>query len=297
MQTRLDVTFPSDDSYCAAWLYLPESDEPAPIIVLGHGLGSVREMRLDVYAEHFVSAGYACLVFDYRHFGASGGEPRQLLSVSRELDDWRSAVAFARSREEVDNDRIVLWGTSFGGGHVITTAAADRRIAAVIAQCPFTDGPASALAMHPWTSAKVTALALTDIIGDRLGREPVMVPSAGAPRSTALMATHDSESGYLGLVPPSSTFRNEVAARFALDISRYRPGRRTPEINCPILFCICEHDTVAPSAATQRHAARAPRGEIRLYDEGHFDIYVEPAFDQVIADQIAFLAAHVPATR
>ena len=80
---RDDTTFPSGDSGCAAWLYRPahiESDDssPRPIVVMAHGLGGVKEMRLDAFAERFTEAGYLCLVFDYRHFGASGGSPRQL---------------------------------------------------------------------------------------------------------------------------------------------------------------------------------------------------------------------------
>ena len=51
----------------------------SPMPVMAHGLGGVRQMRLDAFAERFSSAGYRCLVFDYRHFGASAGEPRQLL--------------------------------------------------------------------------------------------------------------------------------------------------------------------------------------------------------------------------
>ena len=46
---------------------------------MAHGFSGVREQRLDAYAERFAQAGLAVLVFDYRHFGASGGEPRQLL--------------------------------------------------------------------------------------------------------------------------------------------------------------------------------------------------------------------------
>ena len=48
-----------------------------PGVVLAHGWTGVREQRLDAYAERFAGAGLAALVFDYRHFGASAGEPRQ----------------------------------------------------------------------------------------------------------------------------------------------------------------------------------------------------------------------------
>jgi pimeloyl-ACP methyl ester carboxylesterase len=261
---------------------------------MGHGLGGTKRMRLPAFAERFVAVGYACLIFDYRHFGDSEGEPRQLLDIGRQLEDWKAAVAYARSLSEVDPARVILWGTSFGGGHVLSTAADDPKLAAVISQCPFTDGLASSLAMNPMTSVKLTALALRDRIGSWLGAEPVMVATAGRPGTTALMNASDAYDGYLGIMPPGSGIPNHVAARFALDIIRYFPGRRTPEIRSPILFCVCETDSVAPAKATLRHASRAPRKEIIRCSDGHFDIYVGQAFERVVRDQLDFLRRTVP---
>lgn len=292
---RLDVQFSSQGQQCSAWLYLPAGARPAPVIVMAHGLGGTREMRLDAFAERFCAAGYACLVFDYRHFGSSEGEPRQLLDVQKQLQDWKAAAAFARSRKEVDGRRLVLWGTSFSGGHVLSTAADDGQVTAVIAQCPFTDGLASALALNPLSSMRVTALALRDQIGAWLGAAPVMVETAGKPGATALMTAPDALD-YLKLLPAGAeaSFPNYVAARFGLQIIRYFPGRKTAKITCPVLFCVCETDSVAPAAATLRHARRAPQGEIKLYPEGHFDIYVGAAFERVVIDQIEFLQRMVP---
>lgn len=297
MPDRLDVQFTSGDALCAAWLLLPNSDTPAPVIVMAHGLGAVREMRLDAYAERFQAAGYACLVFDYRHFGASGGEPRQLVGIPSQLADWASAISYARNRDGIDGTRVILWGTSLAAGHVIVASALDGGIDAVVAQCPFTDGIASALVTNPLTLVKVTARALHDVVGARFGRPPVMVPSAGAPGSTALMATPDAQSGYLDLVPAGAPFRNEVAARFVFQIIKYRPGRYASKVQCPILFNICERDSLGPAKTTQRYARSAPYGEIRLYPQGHFDIYVGEPFERVVADQIAFLTHNVPSAR
>jgi pimeloyl-ACP methyl ester carboxylesterase len=294
MTDRHDVEFRSGDSFCAAWLYLPESAAPAPVIVLGHGLGCVRDMGLDAYARRFAGLGYACLAFDYRHFGASGGSPRQLLDVDRQLEDWAAALAFLRARDDVDADRIILWGSSFGAGHAIVTAAADRRIAAVVAQCPFTDGLASTLAMNPRSALAVTARSVRDLVGSWLGRPPVMVATAGPYGSAALLSSRDSERGYLDLVPADAPFRNEVAARVALRILRHAPGRRIAEIEAPALFCICDDDSVAPAKASLRHARRAPRGEVRRYPDGHFAIHVGDGFERAIADQIDFITSHVP---
>ena len=293
---RQDVTFTSDGTRCAAWLYRPGGTGRSPIIVMGHGLGGTKEMRLDAFAERFTAAGYACLVFDYRHFGASGGEPRQLLDIDRQLEDWAAAIRFARKLDRVDADRVVLWGTSFGGGHVIVAGARDRRVAATIAQCPFTDGPAAVLKAHPLSLLKAATLGLRDLAGSAVGPRTTMVATAGPPRSAALMAAPDAEPGYLALVPSGAPFRNEVAARFALRVGLHRPGREAARLTCPALFCICEHDTVAPARAARRHARHAPRGEVRLYPYGHFDIYLGEPFERVVADQIEFLSQHVPAT-
>ena len=141
---RREVSFASGQDECAAWLYTaPDLNSPRPMVIMGHGLGAVREMRLDAYAQRFAAAGWSVLVFDYRHLGASGGTPRQILDIGRQRADWRAALAFVRTLPEVDVDRIALWGSSFGGGHVLRIASEDTRIAAVVAQCPFTDGPAS----------------------------------------------------------------------------------------------------------------------------------------------------------
>src|ERR1700744_1345631 len=105
---REDVWFNSGSDRISAWLYRPTGNGDAPRVVRAPGLGAVRTMRLDAYAERFSAAGYACLVFDYRNFGDSEGEPRQLLDVDMQLADWAAAVAYARTLDGVDADRIAL---------------------------------------------------------------------------------------------------------------------------------------------------------------------------------------------
>ncbi|MGO9386263.1 MAG: alpha/beta hydrolase [Mycobacterium sp.] len=293
MAQREDVQFASGDDRISAWLYRPASIGPAPLLVMAHGLGGVRTMRLGAYAERFSAAGYACLVFDYRNFGDSEGRPRQLLDIGMQLADWAAALAFARTLDGIDHNRIGLWGTSFGGGHVIATAARLPGIAAAVAQCPFTDGVASARTLSLLIFLRVGVRAARDMIASRLGKPPVMVPAAGKPGEVALMNAPDVYPGFMRLVPEGQAVPNEVAARLAMKLITYRPGRMTAKITCPILFCVCESDSVAPAAPTLRYAAKAPRGEVRLYPEGHFAIYVDDAFERAVADQLAFLDRHL----
>jgi dienelactone hydrolase len=178
--TRFDVAFPSDGDQCRAWLFRPDAVRP-PLVILGHGLGATREMGLEPYARRFTSAGIAALVFTYRHFGDSDGEPRQLLDIERQLGDWAAALAYGRSLEAIDGERVALWGTSFGGGHVIEAAARDGAVAAVVSQCPFTDGVATTRAASARSLARGVAPALRDELARVRHKPPVLVPLVGPP--------------------------------------------------------------------------------------------------------------------
>ncbi|MFC8528177.1 alpha/beta hydrolase [Nocardia sp. NPDC057227] len=205
---RRDITFRSGTDDCAAWLYGAEpAGAPKPLVIMGHGLGAVREMRLDAYAERFAARGWAVLVFDYRHLGASGGEPRQLLDIGRQLADWHAALACARTLPGIDHGRIALWGSSFGGGHVLRIAAEDGAVAAVVAQCPFTDGPASLrsrLRTGFPSALALTAAGLADAVAARFGARPVLVPMAGAAWMPAFLVSPDALSGASALLPPGT---------------------------------------------------------------------------------------------
>ena len=135
----IDVFFNSGGVTCAADLYRPDGlTGVRPCLVMGHGFSGTKGLAR-VYAERFAAAGLAVLVFDYRHVGASSGEPRQIVDVDKQREDYHAAVRFARTLQGIDPERIALWGTSFSGGHVIAVAAEDPRIAAVVAQVPLID--------------------------------------------------------------------------------------------------------------------------------------------------------------
>jgi fermentation-respiration switch protein FrsA (DUF1100 family) len=290
---RSDVTFASDGVDCAAWLYAPGGDGPRPIVVMAHGFSATRDQRLDAYAERFAEAGLGVLLFDYRHFGASGGEPRQLLDIRRQHADYRAAIAYARTVPWVDSARVALFGSSFSGGHVIALAAADPSVAAIVSQCPFTDSLASLPKLGPANAARATFAALRDEVRARTGRAPLYIPPVGPPGTFAVMSTHDAEAGFRAMTAPDSPWENRVAARIALQVVGYRPGRAAARLRCPALFCICDQDSVAPAQRSARLVSAAPRGEIRRYPVGHFEIYLGEPFEQAVADQTQFLTRHL----
>lgn len=290
--TRDEITFPSGGEHCAGWYFRPAS-APHPVVVMAHGFGATRHAGLAPYAERFAAAGFGVLVFDYRHFGDSGGEPRQLLDIGRQLQDVRAAVEAARRLPGAEPERIALWGSSYGGGHVISAAAGDPRVAAVVAQVPFVDGVSTALAIGPASIARLTVAALRDLAAAALGREPYRVPLVGAPGSLAAMTTPGAEEGYRALYPPDVAWDDTVAARIFLAVPTYRPGRHAARIRCPLLVCVAEEDDLTPPGPAIRAARRAPKGELRRYPVGHFDLYRGEWFERSVADQVDFLSRHL----
>lgn len=283
---RVEVRIPSHGEQLAAYLYRPSATGPVPCVVMAHGFSGTRDDALPGYAEAFRDAGYAVLLFDYRHFGASTGQPRQLLDIARQQDDYRAAVDWARHADGVDPDRIVLWGSSFSGGHVIVVAAGDPRIAAVISQAPYTDSVPVIRRMPKGNLVRAVAAAVRDQAGAVRGRTPVLIPAAGPPGTFAAMTEPDALSGFTAMVPPESLWRNEIAARVMLRLPLFRPVRLAGRLSMPVLFCVCDTDTTTPPQSTVAAAGRAPRGELRRYPYGHFAIYADP---KVKADQVAFL--------
>jgi dienelactone hydrolase len=266
--------------------------------VIGHGFDGVREQRLDAYAARFAGAGLAALVFDYRHFGSSEGEPRQLVDNTSQLEDWRAAIARARELDQVDPERIALWGTSTSGGHVVQLAAEDSQIAAVIAQVPLADGIAQLRSTPIGQTLRLLWAALKDRTGAAFGRAPFMVPAVGRPGALAAVTSPDALTGLDRITPAETTFVNAVAARFALGTAFYRPGRRARDVRCPLLVCMADGDRVIPSKPALAMVEAAERGELRRYPCGHYAMYVGDGFERAVRDQTAFLcralgAAHV----
>lgn len=283
---RIEVRIPSHGEHLAAYVYRPSAGGTVPCVVMAHGFSATRDDGLPAYAEAFRDAGFAVVVFDYRHFGASTGQPRQLLDIARQQDDYRAVIEWARQADGIDPDRIVLWGSSFSGGHVIAVAATDPRIAAVISQAPYTDSIPVIRRMPKGNLVRAIGAALRDQAGALRGRTPTLIPAAGPPGSFAAMTEPDALSGFAAIVPPDSLWRNEIAARVMLSLPTFRPVRVASRLTMPVLFCVCDHDTTTPPSSTVKAAGRAPRGELRRYPYGHFAIYSDP---QVKADQVAFL--------
>ncbi len=296
---RQDLFFSSQGLRCAAWFYPAPGVTPSALVIMAHGLGATRELGLDAYALRFQSAGLGVLVFDYRHYGGSEGEPRELMSVGKQLDDWRAAIAFGKTLPNIDPNRVAIWGSSFGGGHVMRLASEELGVAAAVSQVPFSNGLASMLKIPMFTALLITLNGLLDLVRHLLGLSPRYIGLIGRPGEVAMMTAADCMEGYMKLVPPellaSGAWRNRICARTGLTV--YMPGRRAAKITIPILFAIAENDTIAPAAPTHAIAGRVARAEVKSYPNGHFDYYSGAGFEQIVADELEFLTRHLARLR
>lgn len=292
-----DLAFESQGVTCRGYFWHPDDNRSErPCVIMAHGFAATRDSGLAPFARAFANAGYAVFVFDYRHFGDSEGEPRQLLNPNNEVEDWLAAVEFIRGRPDVRPDEVVLWGTSFAGGLVTIAASRDPEVKAIIAQCPMMDGLASVQQVYRYGGLsqvlRLSAHAALDIGAAAIGRGPHYISSAGRPGEVAAMTSEDSFDGYVTLLPEGTP--NQVAARIGATLGLFRPIHFAKHVKCPALIVLCDRDTVAPVKAAEKAAAKMSQAEVIHYPIGHFDVYLGNARATAIKDQLEFLSRHVP---
>ena len=83
-------------------------------MVAAHGIAGQKDMGLEPFAETFASKGLAVLLFDYRNFGGSEGEPRNWVSPKRHLQDWDAALDYVRVRPPLCSCIPTLYCLFFG---------------------------------------------------------------------------------------------------------------------------------------------------------------------------------------
>lgn len=285
--------FLSSGERCSADLYLPDRALRSSLVVMAHGFGAERKFRLPAYAAHFARNGIAVLLFDYRTFGDSEGEPRNLVDPDRHVADWRAAIAHARSLPTINRDRIALWGTSYSGGHCVVCAAEDRAISAVVAQVPFLDPYSSIAQVGVAHLLQATPHGIIDIVKARLGLAPHYVKLVDRPGKFAAMNTPESLPGLLSIVPDESAWQNRVCARILFKFPIYRPLRFASRVKCPALLMLAENDSLVAPASIRKAAKRMTNAQVIAYPCGHFDIYHGEAFDNAITKQTDFLVQHL----
>lgn len=188
----INSTFTAEGALCAATLHVPADtlpDQQLPAILMLGGWGSIQMALTSSFTHRFVEAGFAVMEFDYPGWGDSGGFPRQGINPWRRTRVADTALAHLKAQAMVAAHQITLWGTSFGGGHVVDLAAQHPELQGAILQVPMLDGLAATLATPLGRLVKLIGLACSTASSPV--RRSVCRPwpaKAGSPPWTATVA-------------------------------------------------------------------------------------------------------------
>ena len=292
---RYDITIAINDTFLSAWLYLPDNiSRPVPCVILSTGFGGTKDVLLESYALRFVENGLAAITYDYRYFGASGGEPRQLFNGIKQQEDLRTAINYAREHEQIDSDSIILWSVSAAGRYGINAASVDSKIAGVITQCPSLDHAMDDRLIFQregiWFFIKLFMHAQRDKGRSRFGLSPHYVPIVGKPHTMALMTAPGALEGYENLIVVSKYFVNGICARSLLMLQGPDVIKTAHNVKCQVLIIVAEHDTtVSPDSYKRVAGILGDNATIIKFPVGHFDLYTGEFFEKAINAQLNFI--------
>jgi pimeloyl-ACP methyl ester carboxylesterase len=293
-----EVTFQSEEATLRGLLFLPERQtEKPPVVVMAHGTSATVYMVADKYAEVFRRAGLAALLYDHRNFGRSEGEPRQEINPWIQCRGYRDAVNFAERLDEIDPDRIALWGDSYTGGQVIVVGAIEPRVKVIVAQCPV-------FGAEPPTVEP--SKANFDIIKDILSGADLR----GSPETTTgpMPVVSFDQAGTPSLLKPIQAFRwfidyggragtqwvNSVTRMLPATPVPYHPALCAPFVRAPTLLMVApEDEMVHANYSVARQAYDLIPAPKQWYEiaGGHFGLLYCPSelFEEASRVQAEFL--------
>ncbi len=284
-------SFTSHGMQCEAHFYRPiNATKNLPVVIMAHGFGAHMDFGLQPFADAFVKAGLAVFMFNYRGFGQSEGNTRFLVNPFMHVQDWESALDYVKQKDEVNSERIALWGSSFSGGHVLRVAAAHPEIKAVSAQVPFLDGIPTALQTAPWVMVKSAWAGVKDVFRKLTFRSPYYIAVVGQTDETACMNKPDSEAGFRNLIPDgkSHNWRNLCPARIVLILPFYRPISTLGKIKSPCLLVNATKDTLFSPKTIYKAAKKIKDVKLVHLQCGHFDPYKGKWFHKALAVELDF---------
>jgi fermentation-respiration switch protein FrsA (DUF1100 family) len=296
---RTDISFESAGTLCRGWFYPARGvKDAAPGIVMSHGITAVKEQYLDRYAEHFAAEGFAVLVFDFRHLGASDGTPRGRVNPRLQQDDIRAALTWISKHPQVNPRRLALWGTSFSGAHAIFLGALDPRVRVVVTQVPAVDIPRSLTSLISRDGfSGLLNLLVEDHAARNAGAEGAAIPVVAPAGENCFLPRADAYDWFTQTGKTiAPRWLNQISLESIARCTEYVPDSVIHLISPkPLLIQAAKGDSLVPIELTK--AAFELAGEpkrLEVYDCGHFDPYaVEPWHGQFVKGQIAWLKEHL----
>lgn len=279
------VEFYSEGSKIAGRLYLPDGVRAGrvPGVVLCHGFSCIKEVILPDYAQRFAAAGFAALAFDYRGFGESEGERGRLIWRDQ-VQDIRNALTFMETLEQVDPERLGLWGTSYGGANVMYTAGIDDRARAIVSQVAFCGS-------RPGSGAgDERATMMREVIKNER-RQRVLTGQSTMVEPLQILSDPDSTAFFTAAMERVPALRTKISMETLEATMEYQPGDMVPRIapRALLLLAAGEDIVTAPEGMRAMYGlAGEPRKYIEYEGLRHYEIYSGEPLDRSANDAIAW---------
>jgi dipeptidyl aminopeptidase/acylaminoacyl peptidase len=262
-------------------------------VVLCHGYTGVKDLYLPDNARVLTEHGYVVLTFDYKGWGESEG-PRSRLAPYSRVADVQAALTFLGTLPEVDAERLGLYGTSYGGATVVWVGAIDARVKCVVSVVGIGNG-------RRWMRSVRRPDEFHDLLerarqdrtrralegkSELVSREEILLPD----RQSAELAAAARRNN------PAAV--STIPLEYVDDTLEFNPAWVVDKIAPrPVLFVTTDDDRLVPPEESVELYARAgePKKLVVLKGYGHYEVYREPAFGEVMREALAWYQQYLAA--
>ena len=289
------VSFYSEGVTLVGDVHYPDDrrpDERRAGIVLCHGYTGVKDLYLPDNARVLNEAGYVVMTFDYKGWGDSGG-PRSRLAPHSRVADVQAAVTFLSTLPEVDPERLGIYGTSYGGATVVWVGAIDTRVKCVVSVVGIGNGARwmrSVRRPDEWhdlqeRAARDRVKQVLEGESEFVGREEILLPD----RQSAELAAAARRNN------PAAV--STIPLEYVDQTTQFNPEwvveRIAPR---PVLFITTDNDRLVPPEESRELYAHAgePKKLVVLKGYGHYEVYAEPAFSEVMQATVDWFSQYLP---
>ena len=288
------VEFYSEGFKLVGDVYVPDglpSGEQRAAVLLCHGYTGVKDLYLPDNAKTLNDAGYVVMTFDYKGWGESEGTRSRLAPYSR-VADVQAAMTYLSIQPEADADRIGLYGTSYGGATVSWTAALDQRAKCIVSVVGIGHGArwmSRVRRVDEWVDLRERSKEdrekrATTGESDYVDRSEILLPDRQSAELAA--AARRLNPAAVGTIP----------MEYVDDTIGFNPEWIVDKISPrPILFITSEDDRlVLPEESEQLYAhAGEPKKLVVLKGYGHYEVYSEPAFSEVMGETLEWYGGYL----
>ena len=292
------VTFYSEGVKLVGDVYYPDDLRPREKragIVLCHGYTGVKDLYLPDNARVLNEAGYMAMTFDYKGWGESAG-PRSRLAPYSRVADVQAALTFFVTLPEVDPERLGIYGTSYGGATVVWVGAVDARVKCIVSVVGIGHGAR-------WMRSVRRPDEWSDLL-ERSRADQVKRALEGQSESVERIEILllDRQSAELAAAArrniPAAV--NTIPLEFVDDTLSFNPEWVVDKIAPrPILFITTDNDRLVPPEESAHLYARAgePKKLVVLKGYGHYEVYSDPGFSEVMHAALAWYREYLPPGR